>query len=156
MQKQFEATSMLPSTEIQEPLNVRAPLRGGVILGLVGTILLGLGVSVLSGIDVLDMSLETAKVLCGVGTASMFSGIGLVKYGFYKAKQHEEDQLTQQIHINYDTFSVEDLLPTPTSITPDQVNSIFYDTLQNSPPPPLNFPWFEQYYFGNPKNNASL
>ena len=144
MQNQFQAKTS-SSTEIQVPLNVRAPLRGGVILGLVGTILLGLGVCALSGIDVLDMSLETAKVLCGVGAASMVSGIGLVKYGFYKAKQHDEERLSQQIHINYATFSENDL--SPTSITPDLARSIFNDTLPPSPSPTMKFPWVETNYF---------
>ena len=79
----MQNTVVNPVPEIQVPLNVRAPLRGGVVLGLVGTILLGLGVCALSGIDVLDMSIETAKVLCGAGAGSMVVAAGLVKYGLF-------------------------------------------------------------------------
>ena len=135
----MQNTVVNTSSERQVPLNVRAPLRGGVVLGLVGTILLGLGVCALSGIDVLDMSIETAKVLCGAGAGSMVVAAGLVKYGLYKAKQHEE-LLSQQIDVNYGTFSDEEP---------------FENTL-TSKSSEIKWTWFQANYFRKPENKSYL
>jgi len=146
----MQNTVVNPVPEIQVPLNVRAPLRGGVVLGLVGTILLGLGVCALSGIDVLEISIETAKVLCGAGAGLMVSATGLVKYGLYKAKQHEE-LLSQQRHVNYGTFSDEESFTR--AITPDSDEESLEDTL-TSKSPEMKWTWVQANYFSKPENKS--
>ena len=150
LESRMQNTFVNPSSEIQVPLNVRAPLRGGVILGLVGTILLGLGVCALSGIDVLDMSIETAKVLCGAGVGSMVAATGLVKYGMFKAKEHEE-LFSQQIHVNYGTFSDEDSFAG--AITPELVRTVFEDILTPKSSE-MEWKWVQANYFSDPETKS--